>query len=74
MPTKEEIETFSLSVVQVVKDKSISYLDALVNVCELNKIEAEVAATLLDVVIKDRIEREAEVLNLMKTKKARLPI
>lgn len=73
-PTKDEIETFSISVVRTATEKSISILDALVLVCGRNNIEPEVAASLLDVVVKEKIQKEAENLNFLKSKKSRLPI
>jgi hypothetical protein len=73
-PTKDEIEAFSGALARCVRDKSISYLDALVDVCSRNNIEPEVAATLLDPIMRERIQQEAEDLNFMKVKRQRLPI
>ena len=59
----------------LVRDKNIEYIDAIVLWCEKNKIEVEYAASLIkkDPVIKSKIEIEAENLNILK-KTARLPI
>lgn len=73
-PSKEDIENFSIAVARTAREKDISYLDALTLVCEKRNIEAEVAASLLDGVIKDRVRQDAESLNMMKVKRNRLPI
>jgi hypothetical protein len=73
-PSKDEVEKFSIEIVKIAKEKHISYLDALVHICEKRNVEAEVAATLLDPLVKEKIQGEAEDLNFMKVKRRRLPI
>lgn len=73
-PSKDEIESFSISVVRTANEKGISCLDSLVFLCSVRNIEPEVAASLLDVVVKEKIQKEAEHLNFLKTKKSRLPL
>jgi len=57
------------------KSKNLEYIDAVVHWCEKNKFEVEFAASLIkkDVVLKSKIQEEAENLNVLK-RTARLPI
>ena len=64
---------FSVIIEETVRDKKISYMDAIVWWCEQNEMEVEVAAKLLSGLIKDKIRREAEDLNFLE-KSARLPV
>jgi len=64
---------FSVIIEETVRDKKISYMDAIVWWCEENEMEVEVAAKLLSGLIKDKIRREAEDLNYLE-KSARLPV
>lgn len=65
-------QKFSLIIEQTVKEKRISYMDAIVWWCEKNEMEIEVAAKLIGGVIKEKIRYEAEELNFLE-KPARLP-
>jgi len=58
-----------------VKDKSCSYIDAVILFCERNNVDVEQAATILssDKLMIAKIRNEAEDLNFLK-KTARLPI
>ena len=64
---------FSNIIENVVIDKRIGYMDAVCWWCEKNEIEIEVAAKLLNTVIKGKLEVEAQDLNYL-AKGARLPI
>jgi hypothetical protein len=57
------------------RTKNMDYIDAVVLWCEKNKLEVEYAASLIrkDPVIKEKIQVEAENLNILK-RGARLPI
>ena len=57
------------------RTKNMDYIDAVVLWCENNKLEVEYAASLIrkDPVIKEKIQVEAENLNILK-RGARLPI
>ena len=67
-------QKFALIIEGVVKDKNISYMDAIVWWFEKNGMEIEVAAKLCNKVIKEKLKYEAEESNLLKEKTARLPI
>lgn len=60
---------------KIVKDKKIHYMDAVIMWCELNNHEIEFAGELIkkNVVLRSKIQLEAENLNFMK-KSSRLPI
>jgi hypothetical protein len=73
-PDKAQIEAFSIALCRTSKEKNIGLIDALVHICQIRSIEPEVAATLLDDTVKQRLQIEAEKLNLMKVKRKRLPI
>jgi hypothetical protein len=60
-------------IIERVIEKRISYMDAVCWWCESNEMEIEVAAKLLNTVIKGKLEVEAQDLNFL-AKGARLPI
>jgi hypothetical protein len=73
MPTKEEQRIFSELIQNIVNQKNISYMEAVVHHCELTGFEVELAASLLTAPIKAKIGDEAQELNMMK-KVNKLPI
>ena len=66
-------QKFSYIIENIVKEKRLSYMDAIVWWCEKNEMEIEVAAKLVSGVIKEKLRYEAQELNFME-KPARLPI
>ena len=64
---------FSAVIEEMVRDKQIPYMDAVVHYCERNDVEIETAAKLLNSVIKSKIEAEAMDLNFL-PKEAKLPL
>jgi hypothetical protein len=66
-------QKFSLLIENVVKDKRVSYMDAIVWWCEKNEMEIEVAAKLCNGVIKEKLRYEPEKLNFLE-RPARLPL
>ena len=69
------VSKFSKIIEEVVIDKRIPYMDAIVWYCERNEMEVEVAAKLLNSIIKAKIEAEAIDLNFLSTPKgSKLPI
>lgn len=67
-------QAFSMKIEQVVKDKRISYFDAVLWYCEQNEIEIETGAKLINTIIKKKIEAEASEMNVLKEKTAKLPV
>ena len=74
MPTKEEITTFSLKIENLVSEKNIPYMDAIVMHCESTGLEVELAAKLISGALKSKIQLEAEELNFLpKSNTTKLP-
>ena len=73
MPTKEEQRKFSEIIQDIVEQKKMGYMEAVVYHCELTGFEVEMAASLLTSPIKAKIGDEAQDLNMMK-KVNKLPI
>ncbi len=75
MDKKEEILSFSLNIERMVKEKGLSYIDAIVLYCESTGLETDVAAKLIAGTLKSKIKIEAEGLNFLpKSTTRRLPI
>jgi hypothetical protein len=72
---QEKIKNFSSEIYIMIKEKDMDYIDAVVYWCELNRIEIELAASLvkLDPNLLCEIQFDAENLNYLK-KTARLPL
>jgi len=66
-------QKFSIIIEETVKDKRLSYMDAIVWWCEYHEMEIEVAAKLCNGVIKEKLKYEAQELNFLE-KPNRLPI
>ena len=63
----------NLTIEQLVKDKELSYIDAVLYYAQTSEIEPEAMAKMLNQSIKDKIEVEAQELHLLK-RTAKLPI
>jgi hypothetical protein len=74
MPTKDEITTFSLKIENLVSEKNIPYMDAIIMHCESTGLEVELAAKLISGALKSKIQLEAEELNFLpKSNTTKLP-
>ena len=66
---------FALIIEGIVKDKRISYLDAVLHYCEDNDIDTASVGPLINKSLKEKIKAEAEKLNLVeRSSTAILPI
>jgi hypothetical protein len=67
---------FSHSIEDIVKKKRIPYMEAVLLYAEENQLEVETVAKLvkMNATIKGKVQVEAEDLNCLKEKSARLPI
>ena len=64
---------FAQEVEKLVVQESVSYIDAIIAFCEINKIDLESVPKLLSKPLKEKIKFEAMELNfLRKTSKAKL--
>ena len=66
---------FHEDIEKLCRAKQLDYIDAVIHWCDKNKIEVEYAAALIkkDQAIKEKIQVEAENLNILK-RGARLPV
>lgn len=77
MPTKEEINNFSLMLREYAAHRGVSLWDGLLHYCEKSGMESEVAASLLTKAVRVDLTVEIQDLNLLKKrgrKAARLPL
>ena len=66
---------FGLIIEGIVKEKKISYLDAVLKYCDENDIDTSTVGPLINKSLKEKIQIEAEKLNLIeKTNSAKLPL
>ena len=63
----------NLTIEELVKDKELSYMDAVLHYAQISEIEPEAMAKMLNQSIKDKIEVEAQELHLLKST-AKLPL
>ena len=56
---------FSKLIEESVIDKKLSYMDAILDICEKNDIEPEDVRKFVSPIIKDKLEAEAMSLNLL---------
>lgn len=73
MPTKEEMRIFSEIIEQIVRERKVDYMDAVLLHCEETGFEVELAASLLTPPIKSKISEEAQAMNMIK-KVNKLPL
>ena len=67
-------KAFSILIEEIVIEKRLSYMDAIVHYCDNNEMEIESEAKLVNSKIKESIKLEASELNLLKEKIIKLPI
>ena len=66
---------FALTIEAIVKEKKIPYMDAVLKYCEDNDIDASSIGPLINKSLKEKIQAEAEKLNLIeKSSTAVLPV
>jgi len=73
MPTIEEVTKFSKLIESFSFQNRIGIMDAIVTYCEKNNLEIEVASTLLNQNLKQKLYDEAQSLNLI-PKEKKLPL
>lgn len=66
-------EEFSIHIERVAKQKRIGYLEALLDYCHDKDIEPVSVAKSITPSLKQKLQAEAEDLNLLKTKSRKLP-
>ena len=63
----------NLTIEGIVKEKELSYMEAVLHYAQKSEIEPEAMAKMLNQSIKDKIEVEAQSLNMLK-KTSKLPL
>jgi Phage late-transcription coactivator len=71
MPTPEERDIFSRKISTICLRESVTVMEAIMDQCEKTGLEVEVAATLLNSDLKDKLEKEARTLHCLKGGKRR---
>ena len=66
-------KTFSLNIENIVKDKNITHMEAVLWYCQKEGIEPDTVSNLLSKGLKEKIEANARELNFL-PRKAQLPI
>ena len=66
-------KTFTLTIENIVKEKDITHMDAVLWYCEQEGLEPDELGTLLSKGLKEKIEANARELNFL-PKQAQLPI
>lgn len=75
MPSKDEMNTFSMAIETLAKKKEMSYMDAILEYCNDTGLEVELAAKLISGALKAKIKIEAEELHFLpKSNTAKLPV
>jgi len=72
MASKEEMREFAKAIEKIVSDTDYTYYEAIVEYCNTTGLEVEIAATLVNNSLKEKIEMDAQDHNLL-PKSARLP-
>ena len=65
---------FAMLVEDIVRKKRISYIDAVVLYCTENQIDPSTTKSMINKNLKEKIAYEAQELNMLKEKTAKLPI
>ena len=65
---------FALLIEDIVRTKRISYIDAVILYCEKNNIDPSTTKSMINKNLKEKIAYEAQGLNMLKEKTAKLPI
>ena len=65
---------FALIIENMVKEKKISYIDAILEYCKDNEIDPSNTKSMINKNLKEKIAYEAQELNMLKEKTAKLPI
>lgn len=73
MATKDEKNNFSIAIEEIAAEHNVSYIEAVTLYCEQTGLEVELAATLVNDILKSKIRSEAQVLRYL-PRTSKLPI
>lgn len=74
MPTKSEINEFSMLIEILAANKKMTIMDAVILHCVSIGLEIELAAKLVSPILKKKIESEARTLNYLPRNTDKLPL
>lgn len=75
MEKQDDMIRFSIDIEDIVEDKDVSYMDAVIIYCEKKGLEIEIAAKMCSDALKAKIRMEAQSLHyLPRSNTAKLPI
>jgi len=64
---------FALIVENIVKDRNITYIEAVLEYCQSHNIDPSDTKAMISKTLKEKIAYEAQNLNMLKEKVAKLP-
>ena len=64
---------FALIIENMVKEKKISYIDAILEYCKTHEIDPSNTKSMINKTLKEKVAFEAQNLNMLKEKVAKLP-
>ena len=64
---------FALIIENIVKEKKMSYIDAILDYCKKNEIHPSNTKSMINKTLKEKVAFEAQNLNMLKEKVAKLP-
>lgn len=67
-------EKFMTRIGELVKEKGLDHMEAVIEFCDENKVDVEEVLPLIGRTLKEKIRVDAENGGYMKTKSARLPL
>ena len=65
---------FALIIENMVKEKKISYIDAILEYCKTHEIDPSNTKSMINKTLKEKVAYEAQNLNMLKEKVAKLPL
>ena len=65
---------FAFIIENMVKEKKISYIDAILEYCKTHEIDPSNTKSMINKTLKDKVAYEAQNLNMLKEKVAKLPL
>ena len=64
---------FAFIIENMVKEKKISYIEAILEYCKINEIDPSNTKSMINKTLKEKVAYEAQNLNMLKEKVAKLP-
>ena len=65
---------FAFIIENMVKEKKISYIDAILEYCKTHEIDPSNTKSMINKTLKEKVAHEAQNLNMLKEKVAKLPL